>query len=76
METTTTIHYPELDSAIIDSIPAEAQSATSPISGTEYRNAVACLYGISELSPRIAHQMMRKIIGVYRSLAAIAEIEN
>ena len=72
----TTIHYPELDSATTDCIPAEAQSAASTVSGAEYRNAVACLYGISELSPRIAHQMMRKIIGVYRSLAAIAEIEN
>lgn len=69
----TTIHYPEIVPA--DCASAEVRDAPSSVNSTEYRNAVACLYGISELSPRIAHQLMRKIIGVYRNLAAIAEIE-
>jgi hypothetical protein len=59
-----------------DWVPAGERSGTDNIGKTEYRDAVACLYGISELSPRIAHQLVRKIIGIYRSLAAIADIQS
>ena len=69
----TTVQYPEVEPAIC--IPADVRLAASTFESEEYRNAVACLYAISELSPRVAHQMMRKIVGVYRDLAAIAEIE-
>jgi hypothetical protein len=63
------IHYP---TDYADCVPAAERSDTATIGTTEFRDAVACLYGIIQLSPRIAHQIMRKIIGVYRSLAAIA----
>jgi hypothetical protein len=53
-------------------MPGECQIAGT-IGTTEYRDAVACLHGIIELSPRTAHQIMRKIIGVYRNLATIAD---
>lgn len=64
------IQYPEVESA--DCVPAEEQMDFGTIGTTEYRDAVACLHGILELSPRTAHQIMRKIVGVYRSLATIA----
>ena len=64
------IQYPEAESA--NCVPAE-EPIEDVIIATEYRDAVACLYGIARLSPRIAHRIMRKIIGVYRSLETIAE---
>jgi hypothetical protein len=66
------IQFPEAESA--DCVPAEEQ-IDHGIIGAEYRDAVACLYGIIELSPRTAHQIMRKIVGVYRNLATIADGE-
>jgi len=65
------IQYPEAEPA--DCVPAGEQIGITTIGTTEYRDAVACLYGIIKLSPRTAHQIMRKIIGVYRSLALIAD---
>lgn len=56
-----------------DCIPAEDQTVAGTIASTEYLDAVACLHGIIELSPRTAHQIMRKIVGVYRSLSTIAD---
>jgi len=64
------IHFPEVESA--NCVPAEDQ-IEDVIIAMEYRDAVACLYGIVKLSPRIAHRIMRKIIGVYRSLETISE---
>ena len=65
---------PEADSA--DCIPADSEGQIGGTIGeAEYRDAVASLHGIIELSPRTAHQIMRKIIGVYRSLATIADGE-
>ena len=66
------IQFPEAESA--DCVPAEEKIDAGPIE-TEYRDAVAYLHGIIELSPRTAHQIMRKIVGVYRSLATIADGE-
>jgi len=66
------IQNPEVGSA--DSVPAEEQVELSPI-GAEYRDAVSCLHGIIELSPRTAHRIMRNIVGVYRNLATIAHGE-
>jgi hypothetical protein len=66
------IRFPEVESA--DCVPTEEQIDNGLI-GAEYRDAVACLHGIIELSPRTAHQIMRKIVGVYRSLATIADGE-
>jgi hypothetical protein len=66
------IQFPEAESA--DCVPAEEQIDAGPIE-TEFRDAVACLHGIIELSPRAAHQIMRKIVGVYRNLATIADGE-
>jgi hypothetical protein len=66
------IQNPEVGSA--DSVPAEEQVEWSP-TGDEYRDAVTCLHGIIELSPRTAHRIMRNIVGVYRSLATIADVE-
>jgi hypothetical protein len=63
------IQYPEAESA--NCVPAEQQ--IGDVVGTDYRNAVACLYGIHKLSPRIAHRIMRKIVRIYRSLAKIAD---
>jgi len=65
--------YPEVESA--DFVPTDEQIDIGTIGTTEYRDAVACLHSIIELSPRTAHQLMRKIIGVYRNLATIAEGE-
>ena len=67
------MQYPKMESA--DFVPTEEQIDFGTIGTTEYRDAVACLHGIIELSPRTAHQLMRKIIGVYRSLATTAEGE-
>jgi len=67
------IQFPEVESA--DCVPAE-ERIDNGIIDAEYRSAVACLHGIIELSPRTAHQIMRKIIGVYRSLATIADGES
>jgi hypothetical protein len=66
------IQYTEVEST--DCVPAEEQINCSPI-GAEYRDAVTCLHGIIELSPRTAHRIMRNIVGVYRSLATIADVE-
>lgn len=63
------IHFPEAESA--NCVPAEEQFG-DVIIATEFRDAVACLYGIVKLSPRIAHRIMRRIVGVYRSLETIA----
>ena len=60
------IQYPELE-------PVAERSGTATIGTTEYRDAVACLYGIIKLSPRIAHRIMRNIIGIYRGLSKIAD---
>ena len=70
------IQNPEAEPA--DGIPAEfvsgdVQNPVGTIDTTEYREAVSCLHGIIELSPRTAHQIMRKIIGVYRNLSTIAD---
>ena len=67
------IQYPETESA--DFVPAEEPIDAEPI-GTEYRDAVACLQGIIELSPRTSHRLMKKIVGVYRNLATIADGES
>ena len=66
-----TIQYPEAETA--NCVPAEEQLEDDAVSAKEYRTAVACLYGIVTLSPRVAHRIMRKIVGVYRSLAWIAD---
>jgi hypothetical protein len=66
------IHFPEAEP--VDGVPAEEPSDSGPI-GTEYLDAVACLHAIVELSPRTAHRLMRKIVGVYRNLATIADGE-
>ena len=66
------IRYPETESA--DFIPAEEPIDIGHL-GTEYRDAVASLHGIIELSPRTAHRLMKKIVGVYRNLATIADGE-
>jgi hypothetical protein len=66
------IHFPDVESA--DCVPAEEQIDNGLI-GMEFRDAVACLHGIIELSPRTAHQIMKKIVGVYRSLVTIADGE-
>jgi hypothetical protein len=68
------IQYPEIESA--DCVPAEEQTGADVIATTEYRDAVACLNGIVNLSPRTAHQLMRRIVGVYRDLVAIANGES
>ena len=74
------IQYPEADGA--DCVPAEDPNIGSHLGGidigsidTEYRDAVACLHSIVELSPRTAHRLMKKIVGVYRNLATIADGE-
>jgi hypothetical protein len=64
------IQFPDVESA--NSVPAEEQ-IDDGLLGAEYRDAVACLHGIIELSPRIAHQIMKRILGVYRSLVTIAD---
>ena len=66
------IQNPEVESA--DCVPAEEQVEFSPISA-EYHDAVTCLHGIIELSPRTAHRIMRNIIGVHRNLVTIADGE-
>ena len=66
------IQFPEVESA--DCVPAEEQIDAGAFD-MEYRDAVACLHAIIELSPRTAHQIMRKIVGVYRNLATIADGE-
>ncbi|HET9131118.1 MAG TPA: hypothetical protein VFO86_09235, partial [Terriglobia bacterium] len=66
------IHNPKAESA--DFVPAEDR-IVGTVAATEYDEAVACLHGIMELSPRTAHQIMRKIVGVYRNLATIADID-
>ena len=66
------IHNAEVESA--DCVPAEEPIDSSSI-GAEYRDAVACLHGIIELSPRAAHRIMKNIAGVYRSLVTIAHGE-
>jgi hypothetical protein len=63
------ISYPKVQAD--HSIPEAVEPDTAAI-GKEYCDAVACLFGITKLSPRIAHRFMRKIINVYRSLALIA----
>jgi len=55
-------------------VPAEQEIESGPL-GAEYRDAVTCLHQIIELSPRTAHQIMRKILGVYRNLVTIADGE-
>ena len=65
--------YPEVDA---NWVPTGERYGTDTIGTTEYRNAVACLFGITKLSPRIAHHLMRKIMGIYRSLAAVADIQS
>jgi len=78
------IQYSEAESA--NCVPAEDHNIGSDIGpdvgridigriDTEYRDAVACLHGIVELSPRTAHRLMKKIVGVYRNLATIADGE-
>jgi len=72
------IQFPEADSA--DCVPADDPNIGPDIGAigsidTEYRDAVACLHGIVELSPRTAHRLMKKIVGVYRNLATIADGE-
>jgi hypothetical protein len=69
----TMISYPKYQAN--HSIP-EAVEPDPAAMGKEYRDAVAGLFGIARLSPRIAHQFMRKIISVYRSLALIADGET
>ena len=54
-------------------IPSVGMPSITTIGTSEFRDAVTCLYGIVNLSPRIAHRIMRKIIGVYRHLAAISQ---
>jgi len=66
------LDYPEVQSAAC--VPAEDREVYTDDQIIEYRNAVACLYGILELSPRIGHHIMRKIVSIYRSLADIAGI--
>jgi len=66
------VQNPEMECA--DCVPAEEQIESSAMDA-EYRDAVTCLHGIIELSPRAAHQIMRKIVGVYRSLMTIADGE-
>ena len=66
------IHDSEVECA--DCVPAEQQIESGTL-GAEYRDAVACLHQIIELSPRTAHQIMRKILGVYRNLVTIADGE-
>jgi hypothetical protein len=68
------IQNPEANSAECNPVDFEGQIGGT-IGEAEYRDAVASLNGIIELSPRTAHQIMRKIIGVYRSLATIADGE-
>ena len=65
------IHNPEAESA--DFVPAENRMAGTA-APMDFDEAVACLHGIMELSPRAAHQIMRKIFGVYRNLATIADV--
>jgi hypothetical protein len=63
------VQYPELEP--IDRVRVAERSGTATIGNTEYRAAVACLYGIVKLSPRVAHRIMRNIIGIYRGLSLI-----
>jgi hypothetical protein len=66
------IHFPEAESA--DCVPS-----AEPIDSGRIRASTAMLSHVctpsSRLSPRTAHQLMRKIVGVYRNLATIAEGE-
>jgi len=61
----------EVEPAVRDS--SGEMSSPLTMAANEYRDAVACLYGIIKLSPRIAHRITRKIIRIYRHLSLISE---
>jgi hypothetical protein len=65
---------PDSEMVCADCVPAEQEIESGPL-GAEYRDAVTCLHQILELCPRTAHQIMRKILGVYRNLVTIADGE-